>query len=73
MFFSVSVRHCKKYGSSGEKSQCPFSAVSVSWISLMDLTDLSAYGSFQPFAVVGITVLAYKADTDDGADKPQAG
>ena len=39
----------------------------------MDLTDLSAYGSIQPFAVVGITVLAYKADTDDGADKPQAG
>ena len=40
---------------------------------MIDLTDPSAYGSIQPFAVVGITVLAYKADTDDGADKPQAG
>ena len=39
----------------------------------MDLTDLSAYGSIQPFAVVGITVLAYSRITDDGADKPQAG
>ena len=47
------------------------SAVSVSWSSLMDLTDPSAYGSIQPFPVVGI--LAYKADTDNGADKPQAG
>ena len=26
---------------------------------MIDLTDPSAYGSIQPFAVVGITVLAY--------------
>ena len=37
----------------------------------MDLTDPSARGSIQPFAVV--PPLAYKAVTDKGADKPQAG
>ena len=35
----------------------------------MDLTDPSARGSIQPFAVV--LPLAYKAVTDKGADKPQ--
>ena len=35
----------------------------------MDLTDPSACGSIQPFPVV--VLLAYKAVTDKGADKPQ--